>query len=633
MLVFGTSRAIFFSSCYFRAPKRASLGDIEPCERLRRRSFAPRNRCASDLAYLRRTLFAMTLPPAKVLPRTGQQDAEFLEVEDLDELEAAAGTPSTETILSRAKAIAKPKHDHGSELLSMMNASLDRSSRVSQRLREPMPLNELKQMDVQERISQREPLHLSSQRTSQRAALIRSSSGPVANPKLPPGALKRSQTTVLKPGAQRAALAKPDSEPAESDWAGRLREGVGKRFGIGKAKGFGHAFKAAAIMKIFGARLRKRLLSRLKKSIALRRLADRLWRETVASDFMKEGGQWTLDQYMDYHLSLFCYLQVNHSQEDEDDPPTLDEVRFTMIDAAWESALEDWETDCRAARGRVAAMAAEASKGVSSTDNGSTADAPKMDFESFYDSVFELVSLYADSQTETAFVDFMNELIDGTTTTLQAAVSNSQLPSSTAAEAGGGSKWKALKAKMPGTAPKSFADVALAAARATKKGAGSRSWRNRYPRQAIRPADMDKMLQHLRLGLLGSTYTKEIATTADPVKRKKLQRDATARLAAWTAHHGSTSPGHHAARIGTPADLMLAIMNTCETVKEKACEAALEEALSWISSEADHEIGMEDEAARARLIGLFRALDAGTVKDGRISSSDLEAALLIDTSK
>ena len=145
--------------------------------------------------------------------------------------------------------------------------------------------------------------------------------------------------------------------------------------------------------------------------------------------------------------------------------------------------------------------------------------------------------------------------------------------------------------------------------------------------------DMDKMLQHLRLGLLGSTYTKEIATTADPVKRKKLQRDATARLAAWTAHHGSTSPGHHAARIGTPADLMLAIMNTCETVKEKACEAALEEALSWISSEADHEIGMEDEAARARLIGLFRALDAGTVKDGRISSSDLEAALLIDTSK
>ena len=572
-------------------------------------------------------------PPAKVMPHTSVQstaDAEELDVEDL-EVPPTPVAPLAPTFLGENSIkLVKQESAKGeaSELLSMMNDALNRSGRMSHRHVASQPFSELKQLNVNDRISQREPLRISLQRTRSVRALALDEGRP------PPKALTRAKTTALQiPTAERdtrvddaanrrSSFRRWASDPS-SGWKDRLRLGVGTRFGVGKRIGGG--FRAAAMMKIFGARLRKRQLARLKTSSSLRDLVDRLWRETVASDFMMEGGQWTLEQYMNYHLSLFCYLQVHHSQEDVEEPPTIKEARATMIDSAWESALEDWENDRKAARERAATKEAEKAmaNNISIQYIDKAAVPICMDFESFFDSMFELVSYYANSQTETSFLSFLNELIEGIT------VRNTSITSPGAASQ---SKWKSLKAKLPGAAPKSFAEVALAATKNKKKmGAGSRSWQNSYPRQLIPRTEMSAAIQNLRIGLLGSTYAAQAPTTTDPVKRKKLRREGSTRISAWVSEHGCVQNGGQAC-IGTPADLMLAILNTYDNVKEKSQRTALEEVLSWVSSEIDHEIGVDDEAARARLIALFRALDtAGAQFDARISTSDLEAALLVDS--
>ena len=43
---------------------------------------------------------------------------------------------------------------------------------------------------------------------------------------------------------------------------------------------------------------------------------------------------------MDYHLSLYCYLETIDSELEGGGIAA-------MVDAAWESALEDWESDTK----------------------------------------------------------------------------------------------------------------------------------------------------------------------------------------------------------------------------------------------------------------------------------------------
>jgi hypothetical protein len=147
--------------------------------------------------------------------------------------------------------------------------------------------------------------------------------------------------------------------------------------------------RQGALVAAFGRRLRMMHLARLKRSRKVEDIIQRLWRETVSSDYMKAGGTWTLEHYMDYHLSLFVYFETRYGGEEGE--ITEMEARAAMVDAAWESALEDYYGDIKAAK-------VEAAK---------TGGDPKLDFNTFSASVFELTSLYADSRSEEDFCEFL----------------------------------------------------------------------------------------------------------------------------------------------------------------------------------------------------------------------------------
>ena len=340
-------------------------------------------------------------------------------------------------------------------------------------------------------------------------------------------------------------------------------------------------------------------LARLKRSRKVEDIIQRLWRETVSSDYMKAGGTWTLEHYMDYHLSLFVYFETRYGGEEGE--ITEMEARAAMVDAAWESALEDYYGDIKAAK-------VEAAK---------TGGDPKLDFNTFSASVFELTSLYADSRSEEDFCEFLKELIEETT-----------VPALGAGRSSSGSASKP-KPALSTLLNKAVADTQRPAAtklRNLVKRTGQRTWRHRYPREVYRK-ELDNSMIALRTALLGERYCKEVPTTLDAVKRKKLQREAADRLTAWVNEHSAKNVKAAQTCIGTPTDLLLALINTSDNSNKASMRDAMEDALSWISSEIDHEISVEDDAARGRLIALFRALDAD--QDGRISASDLHAVVRI----
>ena len=185
-------------------------------------------------------------------------------------------------------------------------------------------------------------------------------------------------------------------------------------------------------------------------------------------------------------------------------------------------------------------------------------------------------------------------------------------------------------------------------------GPRKRHWRKTYP--GVQFNELMYAIGTLRKALLGEEYCKEVATTFDTVKQRTLQQHAVGVCSAWPKQHGvlytptmpmaranneindksasfigkaasaarseqevvSTSEGCTAAApasedsttgsakmvIGTPADLMIAMMMTAEDASRagsSANAADWQEMLDWISSADGHEV--EDERARSRLGG------------------------------
>jgi len=249
-----------------------------------------------------------------------------------------------------------------------------------------------------------------------------------------------------------------------------------------------------------------------------------------------------------------------------------------------QSALEDWETDTK---GRH-----------------------RLDFDTFYSSVFELTSVYTSEVTLSEYVFFVNRLIEGVTVPLEAHFDT---------------------ADRKGSIMRKALDTRFQADR-------RRRWRHPHPpisdanREEL-PAIVDK----LRRALLGGVYCKVVPSTYDEGRRSGLQKEATTRLREWITDHGSSDDAKRPSSIGTPADLMMALLNSYEEANDRiqsldddddgaAAEiGAWSELLTWISEEEGHEIA--DDGARARLIALQRQLD--TDHDGRISADDMMGTLML----
>lgn len=165
-----------------------------------------------------------------------------------------------------------------------------------------------------------------------------------------------------------------------------------------------------------------------------------------------------------------------------------------------------------------------------------------------------------------------------------------------------------------------------------------RRWRHAYPRD-VGHDEAASHLEQLRMALLGATYCQVVPTTWDEGRCNALQREAAQALRAWVTQHGSGFEAKAPPTIGTPADLMMALLNSGEAAAAVVTEITPDDAsggmgkqspaeswdalLSWISDDIGHEVS--DDASRGRLVSLYRMLDAN--QDGRISADDLVASL------
>lgn len=128
--------------------------------------------------------------------------------------------------------------------------------------------------------------------------------------------------------------------------------------------------------------VRKRRQLRLLPEI--NNLVAQLW-----SIGVKRGVRMTLKEYMDYHLS--CYFFVTSIEEDCDVADlSFDSPCINLYDA-WENALLDWRADTE-----------EMQKMYGSRT---------LHFDSFRDSVFELVDMYTTTTDETQYIGYMRKLV------------------------------------------------------------------------------------------------------------------------------------------------------------------------------------------------------------------------------
>lgn len=281
----------------------------------------------------------------------------------------------------------------------------------------------------------------------------------------------------------------------------------------------------------FSVAIAGRLKRSLQNNKKVKALITRLWRECVVSTYLHKNT-WALEDYMDYHLSLYCFL------EPRDHPGCSPESALAdSIDVAWETAMEDWESDTE---GRKA-----------------------LDFSTFFDSMFELCTCYADDRTAASYARFLTELVAGTTQ------KNPEAPN-------------------------------------------GKSWAFQHPATADKKG-LDQAVHQLR------SLVPDLASRADP--EGGVPAWLTKFGGGRTLAHG---PDAGSPMIAMPADLMAALLKSLDVVRDAGdarAEQRLKEVLEWISSDGQHEC--RDDASRGRLTSLYRALDAG--KDGRISEADILA--------
>ena len=137
------------------------------------------------------------------------------------------------------------------------------------------------------------------------------------------------------------------------------------------------SIKSTIMVGLFTKRLRQQQLTKLKDSKKVGKQVQTLW-QAAAADYMSDG-RWTLRNYQNYHLSLYFFL---NSIDPHPEPHA--EMERSMLDTAWQSGLDDWESD--------------------------TAGRKQLNYGAFFDSIFELTSLYTEERTEKAFVSFLKQV-------------------------------------------------------------------------------------------------------------------------------------------------------------------------------------------------------------------------------
>ena len=116
---------------------------------------------------------------------------------------------------------------------------------------------------------------------------------------------------------------------------------------------------------------------------SLERLLKRMW----AASGIADSGVMMIQDYLDYHLSMFRYLTEEEEQEKNTDEQKKD---FDFL-AAWDAALDDWEDD---------------------TDGQ---EEKQLTYDAFCKSVLELASSYTSSDEPEDQLKFLERLLDGTT--------------------------------------------------------------------------------------------------------------------------------------------------------------------------------------------------------------------------
>jgi len=283
---------------------------------------------------------------------------------------------------------------------------------------------------------------------------------------------------------------------------------------------------------IFSAAIFSKLRTSLYKNKKVAAQITRLWRECVVNVFLHKGT-WTLGDYMNYHLSLYCFLEPL----DNEGQTPLD-AYADLADVAWDTAIDDWDSDTQGRK--------------------------TLDFNTFFDSVFELATCYADDRTAASFIRFLKELHRGVT------VENKEAPS-------------------------------------------DRTWRFKHP------ATNDAHGCRAAVDTLRALVCK-LSMAAHPGV------DPHGAVTAWLSVHGGRpltyGPEEGASMISVPMDLMAALVNAAVEAKrdgDHKSEQQAQQVLSWVSSSEHYECS--DDASRGRLVSLYRALDAGM--DGRISALDV----------
>ena len=187
-----------------------------------------------------------------------------------------------------------------------------------------------------------------------------------------------------------------------------------------------------------------------------------------------------------------------------------------------------------------------------------------LDFNTFFDSMFELCTCYADDRSSASYIRFLSELVAGAT-------------------------------------------------RKNPEAPNGKSWKFEHPTTADKKG-LEQAVDTLR------SAVRDIANAAHPEGGVSawIAKLGGGRVLAYGPEAGSPM-------IAMPADLMAALLKSLDGAHESGdaqSEKQLKQVLGWISSHELYEC--TDDASRGRLTSLYRALDAG--KDGRISAEDMMVA-------
>ena len=238
-------------------------------------------------------------------------------------------------------------------------------------------------------------------------------------------------------------------------------------------------------------------LSTLRKEQKIVDLVTRLWTAT-RSQYMQKGA-WTFDMYMDYHLSLYHYLEKIDPSSGQ--PRSEEELKESILDTAWDSGIEDWESD---SSGRK-----------------------HLAFTAFFSSVFELTTLYAEAKTVADFTRFLKGLIEGTTTKPENFKEH------------GERDWRYKY-------PRDSSVEALDAARSALRTAFAMPDTMRIPQGSSGPKSPGAAHKHL------------------PPPSPRSATAVMEKLESWIDQHGFVQGELEDASISTPADLMVALASSCD---------------------------------------------------------------------